>query len=394
MIDIALIQYMQEELRRTPTGFTRYIDNDILWDARMIGLTGPRGVGKSTLVKQHILMVPEGEERDRWLYVTANHTYFATHTLAYLADEWVKDGGTHLIIDEIHTYPGWSQELKQIYDAHATLKIIFTGSSILDIRKGVADLSRRALMFHMQGLSFREYMKMFHNIDFPVYSLQDILRHKVTVPIDFHPLPYFRQYLKSGYFPFSIEPGYEIRLQQVISQTIEMDIPQFCNMNLSTARKLKRMLGIVAQSVPYKPNMTSLAGEIGVSKNDIPEYLTYLEMAGMLGLLRDDTGGFRGLGKVEKIYADNPNIMYALVGENANLGTIRETFFYNQMRVRSEITSSKITDFRIGDNIFEIGGNKKGKKQLQGISGGIVVRDDIEYGFKEFVPLWQFGLTY
>lgn len=391
MIDQGLIQYMQEELNRTPTEFVRYINSEILWDDRMIGLVGPRGVGKSTLVKQRILA---SDDRSKWLYVSADHTYFATHAISELADEWVKEGGVYLIIDEIHTYSGWSRELKQIYDAHGGLNIIFTGSSILDIKKGSADLSRRALMYQMQGLSFREYLKMFHDIGFPVYSLSEILDHTVEVSPDFHPLPYFREYLRKGYFPFSALPGYEIRLQQIISHTIEVDIPQFCGMNLSTAKKLKRMLGIVAQSVPYKPNMKGLATEIGVSKNDAPEYLVYLEMAGMLGLLRDDTGGFRGLGKLEKVYLDNPNLMYALVGENTNIGTIRETFFYNQMRVKHDVTSSKITDFRIGDNIFEIGGEKKGTKQLQGEPSGFVVRDDIEYGFRQIIPLWHFGLTY
>lgn len=391
MIDLTLLQYMQEELQRTPREFHRYMYDDILWDAEMIGLVGPRGVGKSTLVKQRIL---ESNNPEEWLYVSADHSYFSGHTISGLADVFVKEGGKHFVIDEIHKYKNWSKELKQIYDTHGKLQVIFTGSSILDIKKGSADLSRRALIFNMQGLSFREYLKMYTAVEFPVYSLKQILNHEVKLPIDFHPLPHFRDYLRKGYYPFSKLPGYEIRLQQVISQTLDVDIPQFCDMNAGTSRKLKQMMGIIAKSVPFKPNFTNLATEVKVSKNDIPTYLVYLEMAGMLGMLRDDTGGMRGLGKVEKIYPDNTNLEYAMSGERTNIGTVRETFFYNQMRVRNDVYSSKITDFSINDNIFEIGGEKKGVRQLDGNPKGVVVRDDIEFGVGPYVPLWQFGLNY
>ncbi|MBD5356842.1 MAG: ATP-binding protein [Bacteroides sp.] len=391
MIDLNLLTYMNDEVRRTPTQFHRYMYSRIPWEDRMIGLVGPRGVGKSTMVKQYMMKQPD---YDKWLYISADHTYFTTHTLEEVARQWVMEGGRHIIIDEIHKYPGWSRELKQIYDSLSTLQTIFTGSSVLDIHKGVADLSRRVLMFSMQGLSFREYLSMTHGIDFPVYSLNEIINHRVEVPLDFHPLPLFREYLQKGYYPFSSLPGYDIRLQQIMAQTIEVDIPQYAGMNVATSRKLRRLLSVLSQSAPYKPNMSNLCVELSVSKNDLPDYLVYLEMAGMIGQLRDDTGGFRGLGKVEKIYIDNPNLMIALGSDKANVGNIRETFFYNQMRVKNDLVSSKITDFRIGDTIFEVGGAKKGKKQLAGNPNGVVVRDDIEYGAGEIVPLWTFGLNY
>lgn len=391
MIDLKLIAYMEEELRRTPLEFQRYMYDKILWDDRMVGIIGPRGVGKSTMVKQYLL---KNRTSDDWLYVSADHTYFTTNSIADLADEFVKEGGRHLIIDEIHKYEGWSRELKQIYDIHTNLQVIFTGSSILDIRKGYADLSRRALIFEMQGLSFREYLKLFKGIELPVYSLDEILAHKVVLPEDFHPLPLFREYLNKGYYPFSNLAGYDIRLQQIVSQTIEVDIPQYAGMNASTARKLKRMLSIVSQLSPFKPSILNLSTELKVSKNDVPNYMLYLEMAGMIGQLRDETGGLRGLGKVEKTYIDNSNLMYALAEGEPNIGNIRETFFYNQMRVNNDVVSSKVSDFRIGEYTFEVGGAKKGRKQLEGVDHGIIVRDDIEYGHKEFVPLWQFGLNY
>lgn len=391
MIDLKLIAYMEEELRRTPLEFQRYMYDKILWNDRMVGIIGPRGVGKSTMVKQYLL---KNRTSDDWLYVSADHTYFTTNSIADLADEFVKEGGRHLIIDEIHKYEGWSRELKQIYDIHTNLQVIFTGSSILDIRKGYADLSRRALIFEMQGLSFREYLKLFKEIDLPVYSLDEILTHKVVLPEDFHPLPLFREYLNKGYYPFSNLAGYDIRLQQIVSQTIEVDIPQYAGMNASTARKLKRMLSIVSQLSPFKPSILNLSTELKVSKNDVPNYMLYLELAGMIGQLRDETGGLRGLGKVEKTYIDNSNLMYALAEGEPNIGNIRETFFYNQMRVNNDVVSSKVSDFRIGEYTFEVGGAKKGRKQLEGVDHGIIVRDDIEYGHKEFVPLWQFGLNY
>lgn len=391
MIDLKLVSYMQEELQRTPTEFQRYMYNKIIWTDRMIGLVGPRGVGKSTMVKQHLL---NHEEHANWLYVSADHTFFSNHSLTDLADEFVKEGGKHLIIDEIHKYEGWSRELKQIYDTHGSLQVIFTGSSILDIRKGTADLSRRVLIFEMQGLSFREYLELFEGIRLPVYTLEELLDHQVKIPADFHPLPFFRHYLAKGYYPFGKLDGYEIRLQQIMSQTIEVDIPQYAGMNVSTARKLKRMLHIVSKSAPFKPSAINLSSELKISKNDVPDYMLFLEMAGMIGQLRDETGGLRGLGKVDKTYIDNTNLMYALADDLPNIGNVRETFFYNQMRVNNEVVSSKVSDFRIGDYTFEVGGAKKGKKQLQGMKNGFIVRDEIEYGHHEFIPLWYFGLNY
>jgi predicted AAA+ superfamily ATPase len=284
--------------------------------------------------------------------------------------------------------------LKQIYDVHPTLHVVFTGSSVIDIRDGEADLSRRALIYSMQGLSFREYLELFHKITSPTFSLAEIISNKAVLPDVEHPLPLFRDYLKCGYYPFSGEGGFEMRLQQVVSQTIESDIPQYADMKASTARKLKQMVAIISRLAPYKPSAENLATEIGVSKNNVPDYLSYLERAEMIGQLRDETGGMRGLGKVEKVYIDNPNLMFALTGGNPDIGNIRETFFYNQMRVENDVMASHDSDFVIGKYTFEIGGKKKGRKQIADIPNGIVVRDDIEYGAEKIIPLWQFGLNY
>ena len=391
MIDDSLFAYMKGMLNRTPFLFTRYKYHQIDWKSRLIGITGPRGIGKSTMILQRIL---KHQEEGYHLYVAADNMYFTTHTLTGLADDFVKEGGTHLYIDEVHKYKNWSRELKQIYDVYPDLHIVFTGSSILDIQKGEADLSRRALMYSMQGLSFREYLEMEHQIKAPVYSLEDILAHKVNLPEVDHPLPLFREYLWKGYYPFSNESGFEQRIEQVVSQTVEVDIPQYADMKASTARKLKRMLSIISGLAPYKPSIENLATEISASKNNIPDYLIYLEKAGMIGQLRDNTGGLRGLGKVEKVYIDNPSLMWILSNGTPDIGNLRETFFYNQMRVMNDIISSKESDFVIREYTFEIGGRKKGKKQIENVSHGFIVKDDIEFGHGITIPLWQFGFNY
>lgn len=391
MIDLRLITYMNEQLRQTPMEFYRYMYDKILWNERLVGIVGPYGVGKSTMVKQYIL---NQENRKEWIYVSVDHSYFAEHTIVDFAESCIKEGISHIVLDEIHKYGNWSQELKEIYDSHPSLQVIFTGSSVLDIIKGQADLSRRALIFEMQGLSFREFLLLFHGMSFPVYSLAEILDCKVELPDNYHPLPHFREYLAYGYYPFCTPQTYAMRLQQVIAQTLEVDIPQYAGMNISTTRKLKQLMAVIANSAPIKPSVQNLSAELKVSKNDVPDYLLYLEKAGLLAQVRDDTGGLRGLGKVEKVFLDNPNLMHAIGRQEPNIGNVRETFFYNQMRVNNDVTTSKESDFCIGKYTFEVGGRKKGKRQLEGVENGIVVRDDIEYGHSQFIPLWNFGLNY
>lgn len=391
MIDTILTDYMREQLKLVSTNFLRYKYHTIDWSLRMIGLVGPRGVGKSTLVLQHILKEKENQTA---LYISADHSYFAQHTLTEVASEFVKEGGTHLYIDEIHKYPQWSVELKEIYDGHPSLHVMFTGSSVLDLLRGQADLSRRAVMYTIQGLSFREYLELFHGIKFPVYSLDEIIYNKVDDSVLLHPLPLFRQYLRDGYYPFSKEGGFLSRLDQIVVQTLESDIPQFASMSVSTGRKLRRLMAIVAQSAPFKPDYSGIANALGVSRNVLPDYFLYMERAGMIGQLRDETGGLRSLGKVEKVFVDNPNLMFLLGKENANTGNIRETFFYNQTREVCDVISSKVSDFVIGDYTFEVGGKSKGKKQIKDVPNGYLVKDDIEYGFGRTLPLWTFGLMY
>lgn len=390
-MDITLTAYMEGQLQQLESAFHRYMYDKISWQSRMFGLVGPRGVGKSTMILQYI---KEHRAYNRMFYVSADHIYFSTHTLVDLADEFAREGCGHIFIDEIHKYDNWSRELKQIYDTHPDVKVGFTGSSVLDIYKGQADLSRRAPIFMMQGMSFREYLSLFHGINVPVYELSEILTHRATLSTISHPLPLFHDYLKRGYYPFSGESDFELRLRQVINQTMEVDIPQYANMTASTGRKLKKLLAVVARSVPFKPVMETIATVVGVSRNVLPDYFLYMEQAGMISQLRDDTGGIRGVGKVEKVYLDNPNLAYILGADGTDIGNVRETFFYNQMRVTTDVVSSRASDFEIDGKTFEVGGRNKGKKQIMDIAEGYVVKDDIEFSSGNIIPLWAFGLTY
>ncbi len=386
-----LFENFKRKLRDTPTDLIRYKYRQIAWQGHAFGLVGPRGVGKSTMLLQYIKMQLDLKDT---LYVSADNLYFASHTLVDLADHFYKMGGKHLFIDEIHKYEGWSVEVKQIYDSYSDLQVVISGSSILDITKGMADLSRRVPIYEMQGLSFREYLHLFHGIKMEAASIGQLLRHEYEIPGVEHPLPLFHDYLRRGYYPFGNDDAYDMELMQVVAQTMESDIPLYMNANVSVGRKLKQLLMVVAESVPFKPVMQKLADVTGISRNYIQDYLMYMERAGMIAQLRDAVGGLRGLGKTEKLYLDNTNLIFALSPKRADIGNVRETFFMNQLRVLGDVTSSPVSDFLVDGMTFEIGGRKKGQKQISEVDNGYIVKDDIESGYANVLPLWAFGLLY
>lgn len=386
-----LFEYFNRKLIDTPIDLVRYKYAEIEWGGHALGLVGPRGVGKSTMLLQYIKMHLDVKDT---LYVSADHLYFASHTLVDLADRFYKMGGKHLFVDEIHKYEGWSIEVKQIFDSYSDLQLIISGSSILEITKGMADLSRRVPIYEMQGLSFREYLHLFHGIKMDAIDMDRLLQHKYVIPGVEHPLPLFNDYLRRGYYPFGRDVAYDMELLQVVAQTMESDIPMYLNANVSIGRKLKQLLMVVAESVPFKPIMQKLADVTGINRNYIQDYLMYMERAGMIAQLRDAVGGIRGLGKTEKVYLDNTNLIYALSPKRADIGNVRETFFMNQMRVIGDVMCSPVSDFLVDDLTFEIGGRKKGQKQISEVKNGYVVKDDIETGYANVLPLWAFGLLY
>lgn len=386
-----LFEYFKRKLSETPIDLIRYKYGEIEWGGHALGLVGPRGVGKSTMLLQYIKMRLDVKDT---LYVSADHLYFSSHTLVDTADRFYKMGGKHLFIDEIHKYEGWSTEVKQMFDSYSDLQLVISGSSILEITKGMADLSRRVPIYEMQGLSFREYLHLFHGIKMEAIGVEQLLRHDYNIPGVEHPLPLFNDYLRRGYYPFGRDVAYDIELMQVVAQTMESDIPIYLNANASIGRKLKQLLMVVAESVPFKPVMQKLADVTGINRNYIQDYLMYMERAGMIAQLRDAVGGIRGLGKTEKVYLDNTNLIYVLAPKRADIGNVRETFFMNQMRVVGDVMCSPVSDFLVDGMTFEIGGRKKGQKQISDVKNGYVVKDDIEAGYANVLPLWAFGLLY
>ena len=388
---------LQEEMKRqlsnlNPKMIRRYLHDIIDWDARLISILGARGVGKTTLLLQHI---QETGDVEHSLFVFADNIYFTRHTLLDLAGAFYRNGGKYLYIDEIHKYPNWSTEIKNIYDSYPTLKVVYTGSSILDLEKGGADLSRRKLQYHMYGLSFREFVELKYGQQIRVHSLQDLIAGHIDWPYQsLQPLPAFAEYLRYGYYPYFTDGHLENHLYGSVLQTLEVDIPTFAQMNVGTIRKLKTLLGIIAASVPFKPNMQGIARDLGMSRNDISDLFYYLEKAGMIAQLRQSTEGIALLGKVDKVYLNNTNLMYLLASDKIEIGNVRETFFLSATQVTEHVLASTISDFQIGEYTFEVGGKKKGKKQLAEATRGIVVRDDIEYYSPDIVPLFAFGLLY
>ena len=374
------------------TDYVRDIHDQIEWEARMVAILGARGVGKSTLVLQHIKL---HEDLSTTLYVSADDIWFTTHTLVELADSFYKLGGKTLYIDEVHKYKNWSTELKNIYDTYAKLRIVYTGSSILDIQKGGADLSRRKLEYKMHGLSFREYLGIKYGWEIATYSLEEILSHKINVEIpEFRPVALFKDYLKEGYYPYFIEKGYAIRLKSVINRILEEDIPQFAELSVSSITKLKKLLYIIAQSVPFKPNYSKMGRDLDLYRTTVSDLFQLLDKAELINLLEDETQGISSLAKIDKVYLNNPNLSYVLAEVEPEIGNVRETIFYALTSVLFKVSSSKVSDFKIGEYTFEVGGKNKKQKQIQGIDNAFVVKDDIESGYLNVIPLWEFGLLY
>ena len=386
-----LIELFRRLLDYTDTAYVRYLHDRIDWSARMIGIVGPRGVGKTTMLLQHIKLYHSVKDT---LFVNADDIYFAEHRLYDLASDFYRQGGKFLFIDEVHKYRDWSKELKMIYDYYPDFNVVFTGSSILDIYKGNADLSRRVVSFYMPGLSFREYLILAEGIRLPAYSLEEILENKVEIPVSKRPLALFKEYLSKGYYPFFSEPGYEIRLRNVVNLTVESDIPVYANLNVASAKKMRQLLYVIAQSVPFKPNFTKIGQMTDLHRNQVADFLFYLEKAGIIAQLRGTTAGIRQLGKVEKTYLDNTNLAYSLSENTPDIGNVRETFFLSQMKVNNEVLSSDKADFQICKYTFEIGGANKQQKQIHGLGNAYVVKDDIEYGYGNVIPLWHFGFNY
>lgn len=389
-----------EKIQRIDTNFVRSFIHDINWNARLIGIKGARGVGKTTLLLQYMKL----NYSDNWqesLYVSLDSFSFRGKTLIGLADEFVLNGGKYLFLDEVHKYDNWAQELKNIYDDHAELKVVFTGSSLLEILNSRADLSRRAIVYHMQGLSFREYLEMETSQKFDTFTLDDILTNHIKIAnlinSKIKPFRYFESYLKQGYYPFYKEDKdlYEQRLEEVINMMLEIELPLLRGVDIGLVSKIKQVLAIISESVPFTPNVTHLSQKMTVHRTTLMTYLHYLEEVGLTTNLQKEAKGSVKLQKPAKIYLENTNLMFVLSPSNANIGNARETFFANQVGYKNKLNYHEKTDFLVNNvYAFEIGGKDKTNKQIVGIENSFIVADGIEYGYQNKIPLWLFGFLY
>ena len=380
-------------LELTPMGYVRSFHDKINWKNRLIGLLGQKGVGKSTLLLQHI---KNFDNIDETLYVQADDLYFAGHGLYELAYDFLKKGGKKLYIDEIHKYKGWSTEIKMIYDRLPLLSVIYSGSSLLALKKGTsADLSRRAIEYTMPVLSFREYLNINNKWNLKTSSLDDILRGHVDFPYGEHrPLKYYSEYIKNGCYPFFKEEDFHLRLKQAINETVEHDIPNYAEMPVASAVKLKKLMYVLANSVPFKPNYSKLARDLSIGRNQLPDYIEYLESSRIFNALKEKGTGDSIMQKVEKLYLNNSNIAYAISDKKPDEGSIRETMFLTWMQEVHSISSSKISDFEIEGITFEVGGKNKKDNQVKEADIAYLVKDNIEYAFGNSIPIWMFGFVY
>lgn len=395
-----LVEKFRQKLSYITTDFVRSLERDINWNARLIGVKGARGVGKTTMLLQHIKF-NLADELDTTLYVTLDSIWFSNHTLVDLTDNFVKRGGKYLFLDEVHKYSNWSQELKNIYDDYPMLKVVFTGSSLLEILNARADLSRRAIIYTMQGLSFREYLSIETGQNFDRLTLASILKNHLNeatlINAKVKPLQYFDAYLKQGYYPFYKEELdlYVPRLEEVINMMLEIELPLLRGLDLAYVHKIKQLLLIISESVPFVPNVSKLSDKIGVARGTLLLYFHYLAEIGLTINLFKESRGISRLQKPLKVYLENSNLMYALSPRAVNTGNKRETFFANQLGYTHKITFSQMGDFFVDQKyIFEIGGKNKTKKQIATIENSFIAADDIEYGFQNKIPLWLFGFLY
>lgn len=396
----SLIEKHLKKIASTQTKFVRSLIDDINWNARLIGIKGARGVGKTTLMLQYIKLHLSAEIAAT-LYVSLDNIWFTENKLSNLVENFVKRGGKYLFLDEVHKYPQWSVEIKNIYDDYPELKVVFTSSSLLEILNARADLSRRAVVYNMQGLSFREYLNMQLDKQFKQYSLEEILNNHLQISQEINaaikPLQYFDSYLKTCYYPFFTEEQdlYYQRIEEVINMILEVELPLLRKVDVAFVRKLKQLLLAIAESAPFTPNVSKLSERIGINRLTLLSYLLYLDEAHLSYSIYKDSKGISQLQKPDKIFLENTNLMYAISGSNTDLGNVRETFFANQLRKSHLVEQSTESDFRINETYtFEIGGKNKSKKQIQNLTNSYIAADNIEYGFDNKIPLWMFGFLY
>jgi predicted AAA+ superfamily ATPase len=394
-----LLTQSERLLSHIPMHHKRFLFENVSWKSRLIGIKGARGTGKTTLILQWLKQQELPTEKAA--YFSLDDLYFTEHSLKDTVNSFYQQGGKILVLDEVHKYDNWSTEIKNIYDFFPDLKIIFTGSSIIELSKQQGDLSRRALIYDLPGLSFREFLKFKYQLQLPVISLNELLTnsniYKKYIDKNFRPLAYFREYLETGYYPFTLEDPASAhqRINQLIRTIVEYDMAELKDFDIRNAKKLLQLIYIIAQQVPFKPNITSLAERTSIHRNSLNNYLHYLEQAKIISLLYPAGNSTATLKKPEKIFLNNTNLLFAMAQGEVERGTLRETFFLSQVLPIHRVEIPKNGDFIVDNKFtFEIGGKKKGKKQIEEIKDAWIVKDDIETPIGNSLPLWMFGLLY
>ena len=395
-----IIKYSERKLSNTSMNFKRYLLDEIEWDDRLIGIRGFRGVGKTTVMLQRLKK--EYGNSSEALYVTLDNFYFTKNRLFDFAEQFYLNGGRALFLDEVRRYPSWSMEIKNLYDLYDDLKIVFSGSSALQLHKEEGDLSRRAAMYNLHELSFREYLELSGKANFEKYSLNNILENHKEIAMgiikEITVIPLFKKYLREGIYPFFKETKGQFydRLMNTVNVVIESDLQIIENINYKTTYKLRQLVAVLADSVPFKVNISELSRRVGLSRDVLLVLLSALDRANLIKGIRQEGSAMGYLTKPDKIYLNNTSLLFALNSGEENIdGTVRETFFMNQMFHSHQVKSSKSGDFFIDKKFtFEVGGKGKGFKQIAGIGDSFVVADNLEFGYGNKIPLWLFGFMY
>lgn len=395
-----MIERFRKKIAAMDLRFVRSLESKINWDARLVCIRGSRGTGKTTLMLQHIKKAFAGD-LGKVVYVSLDNLYFADNSLIDFVDSFVKRGGEYLFLDEVHKYPDWSRVIKNIYDDYPELHVAFTGSSLLEILNARSDLSRRALVYNLQGLSFREYLKLVADADFPILTLDEILsdNEKLSAEIvsKIKPFMYFDGYLKNGYYPYFLEgiDDYYSRLNETVNMVLEIELPLLRKIDVSYLVKIKKLLTAIGKSAPFIPNVSELSSHIQISRQTLLQYLQYLEESKLIYQVFKESRGLGTLEKPDKIFLENTNLMFLLGKIETNIGNVRETFAFNQLSYNHEVLFSEQSDFFIDKKYtFEVGGKNKKRKQIKDVPDSYILADDIEFGTERRIPLWLLGFLY
>ena len=397
-----LIEISKKRVRNTKETFVRSIDKKINWNSRLIGIKGARGCGKTTLLLQHLRnnqmdLVVSGKA----LFVSLDNIWFTKNSLLDLAESFSKSGGKLLYLDEVHRYGDWPIYIKNIYDDYPELQVVFTGSSLLQILDARADLSRRPVMYNMQGLSFREFLNLKTGNDFQELPLEEILqnhpKHAFDICSKVKPFEFFDEYLKIGYYPFFLEglDTYYMKLEETINMILDVELPLLRKIDISYVPKIKKLLAIIAESSPVILNTSKMSGAMELNRTTLLSYLKNLTDAKLIDSLFKDLKGVSSLQKPDKIFLENTNLMYLFQGEKANEGNVRETFLVNQLSYNQTVELSEVSDFLVNDKYtIECGGKNKTGEQIKTLKNAFIAADGIETGNGSKIPLWLFGFLY